>query len=84
MTFLNLYLASNAAIPGKLSAAQQYANLFSKDRLEIMRQLDELPDFHGLEELQLKVIFTVIVVSKVFTKISEVRVTASQRTIEEK
>ena len=42
---------------------ERFATLFVRDRHEIMRTLDDLPEFRGSEELQLKTMFTVIVVS---------------------
>uniref|UniRef100_A0A914UR44 Mitochondria-eating protein n=1 Tax=Plectus sambesii TaxID=2011161 RepID=A0A914UR44_9BILA len=42
---------------------RRFSDLFAKDRVEIVTQLNCLPEFIGLEELQLKTIFSVIVLT---------------------
>ncbi len=54
---------STAAAEKATPSARRYALLFHRDRPELMAELDRLPDLAGLEELQLKIIFTVVVVS---------------------
>jgi hypothetical protein len=44
------------------TVVQRFSALFAKDRTDIMHCLNELPEFAGLDELQMKTIFSVIVV----------------------
>lgn len=54
---------SQSTLDETTRTVQRFSELFSRERAEIMKALNGLPEFAGSEELQLKTILSVIVVS---------------------